>query len=162
MIGSPLSYALLHRWHHRYSDTEKDFHSPIHGRFNAFIGWYFKPVPNIPIMTIKDLLRPEYSYLMFATKYQLPIVYTVLLIISLISLNILSGLLLAMCVSFLMEMFVNAFAHDPNSKNASDIPILAWIKLGTYHLQHHSYPRSVDKSDPGYYLVKFLNKRETS
>lgn len=159
MIGSPLSYALLHRWHHRYSDTEKDMHSPVHGRFNAFIGWYFKPIPSIPIMTIKDLLRPEYNYLNYATKYQLPIVYITLCIVGLVSVNIFSALLLAMCVSFLMEMFVNSFAHDPNTKQAQDIKILAWIKLGTYHLQHHLYPNRVDKDDPGYYLVKLLNKK---
>lgn len=159
MIGSPLSYALLHRWHHRYSDTEKDMHSPIHGRFNAFIGWYFKPTPSIPIMTIKDLLRPEFNYLNYATKYQLPIVYTTLCIVALVSINILSALMLAMCVSFLMEMFVNAFAHDSKTKKALDVKILAWIKLGTYHLQHHLYPSSVSKDDPGYYLVKLLDKK---
>ncbi len=159
MIGSPLSYALLHRWHHRYSDTENDMHSPVHGRFNAFIAWYFKPTPSIPIMTVKDLLRPEYNYLNYATKYQLPIVYITLCIVGLISLNVLSALMLAMCVSFLLEMFVNAFAHDPVTKKAVDIKILAWIKLGTYHLQHHLYPNKVNKDDPGYYLVKLLDKK---
>jgi stearoyl-CoA desaturase (delta-9 desaturase) len=159
MIGSPLSYALLHRWHHRYSDTELDMHSPVHGRFNAFIGWYFKPTPKIPIIVVKDLLRPEYNYLNYATKYQLHIIYCALFIVSIISFNILSALLLAMCVSFLLEMFVNAYAHDPIEKKALDVKILAWIKLGTYHSQHHLYPNIVKKDDPGYHLVKLLNKK---
>jgi stearoyl-CoA desaturase (delta-9 desaturase) len=159
MIGSPLSYALLHRWHHRYADTDKDMHSPIHGRFTAFMGWYFKPSPSIPIMVVKDLMRPEYNYLTYATKYQLPIVYITLLTVALLSINVLGALLLAMCVSFLLEMFVNAFAHDPVSKTAVDVKILAWIKLGTYHHQHHLYPNKVGKDDPGYYLVKLLDKK---
>lgn len=159
MIGSPLSYALLHRWHHKHSDTHSDVHSPIHGRFSAFIGWYFKPVPSIPIMTIKDLLRPEFNYLNYATKYQLPIVYGTLCVVALISTTVLSALLVAMCISFLMEMLVNAYAHDPVTKSAKDIKILAWIKLGTYHHQHHLFPSVVNRNDPGYYLIKLLDKK---
>lgn len=156
MIGSPLSYAYLHRWHHRFSDTDRDLHSPIHGRFHAFIGWYFKPLPDIPIISIKDLLKSKFSYLEFYTKYQLYLVYITLIILWLINFDILFGVLLSMCISYLLIMMVNSHAHCPITKQALDIKFLAWFNLGSYHHQHHLYPSDVKKGDPGFYLIKIL------
>ena len=58
LSGGPIGYVLMHRLHHAYSDTDKDPHSPIHGRYHAFAGWLFKS-HNIPIsiMVVKDLLK---------------------------------------------------------------------------------------------------------
>jgi stearoyl-CoA desaturase (delta-9 desaturase) len=158
MLGSPLSYAYLHRWHHRFSDMPQDLHTPIDGRLHAFIGWYFKPLPEIPILSIRDLLRPQFSYLNFYTKYQLHIVYTTLCIIGLINFNILAALLVSMCISYVLIMLVNSHAHCPIEKRALDVKFLAWFNLGSYHYQHHLYPSDVKKGDPGYYLTKLLSK----
>ena len=47
--GSPIFWAGLHYHHHRFSDTEKDIHSPVNGFFNSFIGWQiFKPIETVP------------------------------------------------------------------------------------------------------------------
>jgi len=38
--GSPLGWAAVHRGsHHRYSDTDKDAHSPIKGKWYAWHAW---------------------------------------------------------------------------------------------------------------------------
>lgn len=34
--GSPLGWVAIHRDHHKYSDTEKDPHSPVHGIWRVF------------------------------------------------------------------------------------------------------------------------------
>ena len=38
----PLTWALTHRLHHRYADTDGDPHSPRRGFFWAHIGWVFR------------------------------------------------------------------------------------------------------------------------
>jgi len=38
-MAAPLRYASMHRVHHRYSDKNKDPHSPQHGMFHALLGW---------------------------------------------------------------------------------------------------------------------------
>ena len=158
MLGSPLSYAYLHRWHHRFSDMPQDLHAPADGRFHAFMGWYFKPLPDIPLLSIRDLLKPKYSYLNFYTKYQVYIVYSVLAIIGLINHNVLFALLLSMCVSYVLIMLVNSHAHCPIERRALDVKFLAWVNLGSYHYQHHLYPSDVTKTDPGHLLIKLLSK----
>ena len=44
--GSPVFWASLHNGlHHPFSDTARDLHSPINGKFNSYIGWqiFLKP-----------------------------------------------------------------------------------------------------------------------
>lgn len=50
-MAGPVRYAAMHRIHHEASDQENDPHSPVHGRWHAFIGWmwFFSP----------DFARPE-------------------------------------------------------------------------------------------------------
>ena len=65
------AYAILHRMHHAYSDTEKDVHSPvIHNFFEAHVGWFmrksnacFVPDPQVP-----DLM--QYPELVFLNRHQ--------------------------------------------------------------------------------------------
>lgn len=39
--SSPIWWATLHRAHHRYTDTDKDPHSPRSGNYHAYAGWIF-------------------------------------------------------------------------------------------------------------------------
>ncbi len=42
--GGVLWWSSHHRAHHKYSDTQKDLHSPlIHGFFHSHLGWMFSP-----------------------------------------------------------------------------------------------------------------------
>ena len=48
--GSSISWTAIHRgYHHRYSDTDKDLHSPIHGKFYSAFTWTTKITENNPI-----------------------------------------------------------------------------------------------------------------
>ena len=41
-MGSPATYASVHLRHHKYSDTDKDPHSPTHkGKLSVFLGYFF-------------------------------------------------------------------------------------------------------------------------
>ena len=54
-VGSVLGWSGHHRWHHKYSDTEHDIHSPtINGLWHILFGVWDV---NIPRSMIKDLLK---------------------------------------------------------------------------------------------------------
>lgn len=56
VVGTPLSWCGLHRWHHAHSDTESDPHSPhTIGNWKAWFG-FWRPV-TIPHKYVEDLLR---------------------------------------------------------------------------------------------------------
>ncbi|CAN0888085.1 Palmitoyl-monogalactosyldiacylglycerol delta-7 desaturase, chloroplastic [Linum grandiflorum] len=40
--GDPLTWVSNHRYHHQYSDTEKDPHSPIKGFWYSHMSWIFE------------------------------------------------------------------------------------------------------------------------
>jgi stearoyl-CoA desaturase (delta-9 desaturase) len=65
MSGSALAWAGTHRKHHRYTDTEKDPHSPkYHGRLRTY--WYSSGAGDI-IRYVPDLLRKPWY--LFQHKY---------------------------------------------------------------------------------------------
>jgi stearoyl-CoA desaturase (delta-9 desaturase) len=39
--GDPVEWAKNHNWHHRYTDTEVDRHTPADGFWHAHMGWLF-------------------------------------------------------------------------------------------------------------------------
>ncbi len=44
-FSGPLKYVAMHVVHHEYSDRERDPHSPIHGLFFSFMGWFWRMSP---------------------------------------------------------------------------------------------------------------------
>lgn len=54
--GSPLVWVAVHMGsHHPFSDTPRDIHAPLHGRFHAFLAWYWKTkLRDIPLAPLKD------------------------------------------------------------------------------------------------------------
>lgn len=157
MVGDAISYARTHRYHHRWSDTENDVHSPIHGFWHSSFGWMMKKQPEVPLTTIKDLLTE--SYLQFYMRYQISLVWLTIAALMLISPHACIGLLLAMCTTYILEMLSNSvFNHDPKIPSAINNKWYAWISLSTYHLDHHTTPSIVHKNDPGRVLVWFLTK----
>jgi len=158
MVGDPLTFAMVHRYHHKHADTDKDLHSPIHGRFHSFIGWMIKPpAHNIPLSTVRDLLTSEFNYLKNYIKYQVLIIWGTLGAISLFSHEILLGIIMGMCISFVLEMAANTFNHSVKTKSAINNMIYSYMTLNAPHLSHHQ--NSVSSiNDPGRYMIKVLAK----
>jgi sn-1 stearoyl-lipid 9-desaturase len=65
--GSPIWWATIHRAHHRWTDTEKDPHSPRNGLMYSFTGWLSEKeyLPHLdPHTQCKDLFKdPIYRFL---------------------------------------------------------------------------------------------------
>lgn len=155
MVGDPISYARTHRWHHAYSDTEKDPHSPSQGYWHAFFSWMFKP-QQVPLFIIKDLLKPQYQYLRIFTDHQIKIVWSVVILVLCANIHVGIGLLLSMVTSFIFDNLTNVTGHDPKTKQPRNNIVMTWLQLGTLHGQHHQYPNKFFPNEPGYYTMKLL------
>jgi fatty-acid desaturase len=154
MLSDPLNYSKGHRYHHKHSDTDLDLHSPKKGKFNSFIGWMWSnETPTVSIMIVKDLLKNKSC--MFLANHQFKLIWGSILLSSLISVHFTIGILFCMCLSFILEMASNAwFQHDVNGvKNNT---VYAWATLGSYHIDHHNIPSTMEDRDPGRLLIKFF------
>jgi stearoyl-CoA desaturase (delta-9 desaturase) len=147
----PLWWAAHHRKHHRYSDTEKDAHSPRqHGFWWAHMGWITAP-GNFPtdLAQVKDLER--YPELRFLDRFD--ILVPLLLGLSLFLLGgwqfVIWGFFISTGVLFHSTCVINSLAHmfgrrryetDDDSRNSF---LLALITFGEgWHNNHHKHPGS--------------------
>jgi len=62
---SPRGYAILHRQHHAFSDTDRDPHSPMHGFWWSHVGWILSGrYGDTHLEDVPDLARfPELRFL---------------------------------------------------------------------------------------------------
>lgn len=146
---SPLWWASLHKYHHAYSDTEKDIHSPLNGGwFNSFYGWYVSPErANVPLdrNMIKDnvqsFMHRHYKIIFWGTLFNVLILFGPVIA--------LFGLVYPAMLSFYRVNAVNTFCHKTRlglksytTKDTShDLPILGIFSWGLgLHNTHHRFP----------------------
>jgi len=163
-IGCPASYSMVHRLHHRYSDTIKDPHNPQHGVFHSYVGWIATyKIPSNSTTVVADILS-KYRWLRSIWQYEMLFVvlfYTTLFFFSKFLFCIIAiGGLLSLHTGFA----INAFSHE--NGHAIDIPLIAkWIAPVFMHKEHHEYARTYDYSVGDindfsvYYIERFLIKR---
>jgi stearoyl-CoA desaturase (delta-9 desaturase) len=84
--GPLLFWVALHRGlHHRYADTPKDPHSPIHGFWRSYQEYAFDTANlGVPLTAAKDLLRQD--HLKWIEKHYLVTVRLTWLVVALVSL----------------------------------------------------------------------------
>lgn len=140
LMGGPITWTNLHRWHHVHSDSEQDPHSPRHGLLYSYIGWLMNP-PAIPFMVVRDLMRD--ARIVWINAHCRSLVAITLLTIAIVDYQVAVALALAMTITFHAEMSVNAFLHGQvngewTAKNN------AWLAIpsggSTLHLNHHDSP----------------------
>jgi len=152
--GSSITYSALHRgYHHPYSDTEKDIHSPIHGKYNSFIGWATKLTESNPVIKLKfaGRLLSKSNHVWFH-KHHLKIMYIVPLTVALFDWKLSLALLcLPAGIAMLQDNTVNVFCHiktfmgyrnfetKDNSENNFILGYLGWGQ--GWHNNHHHDPK---------------------
>lgn len=178
---SPRAYAIMHRMHHAYTDTEKDPHSPAYSKNIFAMMWrtrtiydkiYLGKFPVEPRF-VKNL--PEWDGF---ERWASSTLSRVLWMLGYIAFFILFAtspwLYLLLPVIFAMGAFhgaiINWFAHkfgytNFKMKNTSqNLFYLDILMLGeSYHNNHHKNPSSVNfgrrwhEMDPVYYCIRFLH-----
>ena len=179
---NPRAYAILHRLHHKHSDTEKDPHSPI----------FSKNIIKMNLDTVKHyesvrLNKKDYSKYDFdvprwpllekigdhwITRITFMVLYTILYVefatatwqYALLPIHFVMGPLHGSIVNWCGHRYgyTNDRRTRDNSKNTLPIDILMMGEL--FQNNHHSSPKNIKFSkrwfeiDPGYAITKFLSK----
>lgn len=152
-FGDPLASAMTHRLHHKNPDTPQDPHSPLYGRFHAYMGWVTKWKPTSrDALVVTDLIR-DYPWMLPYRKVEwvIPIVFHS-------AMFLFAGWLfypvaLACVISIQNGLLLNAFSHSPHiegSNKAIDSPLLATLFNPIFlHKQHHHNGSLMDYSSGG-------------
>jgi len=153
--GSPLFWVAVHRgYHHRYSDQEKDLHSPIsHSKWDAYMGWIFKFKPeSITLKSATDMMRDDYQRMLHEWYYS--IFWGSLIIIALIDPMVALYMFLIPAAYSHHEIgAVNILGHAPEygyrnfktKDQSSNFWLLGFFGWGQgYHNNHHAKPKTYD------------------
>ena len=150
--GSPIFWTAIHRgYHHRFSDTERDIHSPKNGKWMSYIGWVGEV--NNPDINYKyagpKLLRDPFQ--IFVNKYYYSLVWFMIIIFFIIAGPWLtfSIIVAPMLMAAHMEYSINLFCHlkwfgyrNFDTKDDSvNSPLLGLLVWGDgFHNTHHHNP----------------------
>ena len=165
-LPNPLLAAGHHRIHHRYSDTDKDPHTPKHGFWHSYWLWTFNPLyKGTDCLKVTGDLNKRYPWMLKMVPYDIYIFYALQATIYYISFDlfvIINGVGL---MSRHFAMWAAALAHGKNSEGewvSLDRPWMArWINPVMMHDEHHKHPERWDYSaygirDYGSYLIKYI------
>lgn len=166
----PLWWASHHRWHHKYSDTKDDVHSPKNGFLWSHVGWILSAKFEEPLYNkISDFAR--YPELMWLDRFYLlpPLMAGALLWYSLGA----GAFVMGACISTLLlyhgTFFINSLAHVHGTRRyatadtSRNSMLLALITCGEgWHNNHHHFQSSARQGfrwweiDLSYYMLKIL------
>jgi stearoyl-CoA desaturase (delta-9 desaturase) len=179
---SPRTYAILHRLHHAYTDTEDDPHSPMHSSgfislmnqtrkkyadvFNGRLQVEEKFTKNIPNWVAFDnFAHPWFMRVIWLGLYTLFYVYfaTSPWQFLLIPVHAAIGPIHGGIINWFAHKYgTTNFTVNNTSKNLFPIDILM---LGeAYHNNHHKFPGSINfgvkwnEIDPIYFTILLFNK----
>jgi fatty-acid desaturase len=155
--GSSITWVAIHRgYHHRYTDTDKDLHSPIKGFYHAFFGWATKITesnPNINLKYAAGLLRKS-NHLWFHNN-QMILLWAIPAFIALFDWKLSLALIcLPTAITLLQDNLTNVFGHtkavigyrnfdtDDRSQNNVFLGFFGWGQ--GWHNNHHHDPKSYD------------------
>jgi stearoyl-CoA desaturase (Delta-9 desaturase) len=164
-------WAAHHRDHHKYSDTERDVHSPVvHGFWHSHIGWIFDNNSDTDWARVKDLSR--YPELVVLDKlWWLP---PTLLGIGTWAIwgwaGLFGGFMLSTVLLWHGTFTINSLSHVwgnrryPTSDDSRNNWVLALITMGEgWHNNHHHFMNSTRQGfywweiDMSYYVIKAMS-----
>lgn len=141
--GSPLGWKAVHVDHHRYADTDRDPHSPIHGKRKVLLGSYQVEFNK---WSVRDLVNDRF-HLFLHNYYHLILLAwaTLLAAISLdaLVLGFIAPAAIQIWVSNLSNYYNHSrgyqnFATNDRSGNVWWLALLAWGE--GWHNPHHRFP----------------------
>jgi fatty-acid desaturase len=160
--GSPLTWAYIHRLHHKHPDTDLDPQSPlIVGKINTLFSRY--TITKFEPRLVRDILKNNNLMMLHNHWYKFAIGYAICwsLIDPILMLYIV-GTSSIFC-SLLIGIF-NTVSHRLNTSNNGlyslqlKFPLLLWGE--NEHMVHHLNPAQLQLSrfDIGFYLIKLMKK----
>jgi stearoyl-CoA desaturase (delta-9 desaturase) len=168
----PLWWAAHHRHHHRWSDTERDVHSPIRGFWWSHVGWILSDRDGGTQETrVQDLAK--YPELRWLDRHHW--VGALALAVGTFAVGGWAGLVIGFGLSTVLlwhgTFLVNSLAHVVGrrryvtSDTSRNSLLIALLTNGEgWHNNHHHYQASARQSfhwyqwDPSYYVLWLLGK----
>ena len=158
---SPIVYAMNHRHHHKFADTEKDTHSPVTSFWHTITGaWEFRGYKWFAEkgveFRVKDLMRDP--TLKFIERHYFKFWYVIFVVCLLIDWRLLVFGFLLPAGHYHLAANVAVVGLDhlkiPGSYRTYDTPdnsynnhFMAWGSLGEgYHNNHHKDPNRYDQA----------------
>ncbi|SPP89933.1 acyl-CoA desaturase [Drosophila guanche] len=167
------TWALDHRIHHKFSETDADPHNAKRGFFFAHVGWLFlTPHPNVvakrKVIDMSDLEAD--AVCMFQRKYYIPLfaLCSIILPVGVPWYFWGESLWMSFWINFNMRFtwtlnvafFVNSVAHmygnRPYDKNIMSVeaPIVSLLAMGEgWHNYHHVFPWDYKTGEFGNYSL---------
>jgi stearoyl-CoA desaturase (delta-9 desaturase) len=183
---SPRAYAILHRMHHAFSDTDRDPHSPHHTKNVFTMMWETKNIYNAvlsrkrAIETRFERNYPEWNFVeklgdswvsrvgwgvLYIAFYVLAYVYLDMhwIFFFLLPIHLLMGPIHGAIVNWSGHKYgYQNFDNDDKSKNSLIFDFLMMGEL--FQNNHHKRPNSINfgsrwyEVDPTYPVIKLLNR----
>jgi stearoyl-CoA desaturase (delta-9 desaturase) len=160
-VGSPYTWTIHHRHHHKYSDTEFDLHSPGENKLQSILGtWAVKPLSwwnDKKVNTIpRDLYKDPTVMFINSHYYKL---WSIVLVISLllggwkftlffltapIGWNLLHG---ALNNCFNHMTVVGSYRNYNTNDTSQNNTLINWYLLGEgLHNNHHAQPGNYNQA----------------
>lgn len=183
---SPRAYAILHRMHHAFSDTEKDPHSPHHTKNVFTMMWETKDIYNA-VLNRKRVVEsqfernyPEWNFIeklgdSWISRIGWALLYAAFYVLAYIYLDMHWAFFFLLPIHFLMGpihgAIVNWSGHKygyqnfDNQDKSKNSLIFDFLMLGElFQNNHHKRPNSINfgskwfEIDPTYPVIQLLNK----
>ncbi len=183
---SPRAYAILHRMHHAFSDTEKDPHSPHHTKNVFTMMWSTKEIYNAVLSRKREVEHrfernyPEWNLIeklgdSWVSRIGWGLLYSAFYILAYIYLDMHWAFFFLLPIHFLMGpihgAIVNWSGHKygyqnfDNQDESKNSLIFDFLMLGElFQNNHHKRPNSINfgqkwfEFDPTYPVIKLLDK----
>lgn len=143
-FGSSIVWVAIHRAHHRYVDTDKDPHSPMHkGFFNVqFLIMFNKP----SVRYVPDLLRSKFHVFTHQYYYLIHAIYA-LILYTMDPFAVIYAHLVPSFMIFHAGGFINNFNHMvgwqdfPDKDTSTNNIFTGYLVFGEgWHNNHHAHP----------------------
>jgi len=178
---SPRAYAIMHRMHHAYTDTEQDPHSPSFSKNIFAMMWrtrniyvkIFEGTMEIEPRFLKNLPGwPAFDRWANSTMSRLlwALVYVAIFVVYAHSPWVYLLLPVVLSMGAFHGAVINWFAHKYGYRNfrlrntSENLFTVDFLMLGeSYHNNHHKYPSSPNfgvrwhEVDPMYPVIRFLS-----
>ncbi len=172
--NSVVWWASHHRWHHRYSDTPLDVHSPKQrGFWYAHVGWILKNTWATDLKQVPDLAK--YPELRFLNRPGIDFLPCALLGLAFLLIGGVHGLIWGFMVSTVLlwhgSFAINSLTHLVGRRryatkdDSRNHWLLALITSGEgWHNNHHHYSSSAKQGffwweiDPTYWVLRGLQR----
>ena len=167
----PVSWVMLHRKHHQYSDTDKDPHSPIKSFLWAHLLWMFYIRPDEFYKYVPDLEKDTGLVIIEDLHYIINIAFIVLLWLVGGMPFLVWGFFIRTVIVWHGTWTINSLCHVVGYRNfkTKDTSKNVWwlwpITYGeNFHNNHHFNPTSAKHGlrwfeiDISYAIIKFLER----